>query len=527
MISRRIIIGMILFMLLSQVYGNKLQYRLVYNRYQLEKEEDVKKLCEIMKRAKAVGYNGLVLGDYRWPYIPLTDKLIQNITAIKNMAKELGLDIYGVVCPFGYSWGVVSQDPNLAEGLPVYDAFFVVKGKEADIVSDPQVSLKNGDFEKSLENEMSGWEFQDYTEISTFADREIRHSGNQSLRMERISRYGCVRIGQKVMVSPFRQYHLSVWIKTVDFDALENLYCIVSTPEGHKLCFLERNIKGTQDWKEYHIIFNSFSNKEINICLQVCNGRHGKIWWDDVKLEEVGLLNVLRRDGCPLIVKGEDGTIYEEGRDFEKIFDEEMSKEPYASEYTVYHKTSVMRITPNSRIRDGQRLRVSFYHNIIVNYGQIGCCLSEPKVYKIVEEGIERVNKFLQPNGFFMNHDEIRVANWCETCRRQNLTPGKILTDNVSRCVKMINKVSPQSQIFVWSDMFDPFHNARDNYYFVNGSWEGSWEGLPKEVIIVNWHYGMRHKNMQWFADRGHSQIITGYYDSRSWEKQILHMDRR
>ena len=38
--------------------------------------------------------------------------------------------------------------------------------------------------------------------------------------------------------------------------------------------------------------------------------------------------------------------------------------------------------------------------------------------------------------------------------------------------------------------MFDPHHNAVDNYYLVNGSLKGSWEGLSRDVIIANWNGG-------------------------------------
>ena len=41
-------------------------------------------------------------------------------------------------------------------------------------------------------------------------------------------------------------------------------------------------------------------------------------------IEEIGLVNVLRRPGCPVTVRGENGTIYEEGRDYEKIVDPQL-----------------------------------------------------------------------------------------------------------------------------------------------------------------------------------------------------------
>jgi len=193
--------------------------------------------------------------------------------------------------------------------------------------------------------------------------------------------------------------------------------------------------------------------------------------------------------------------------------DERMGTVPWVGSYEVYHEWPALQLTPNSRLREGQRLRVSFYHPVLMVGGQIMCCLSEPKVYEALKEQVQRVNAMLAPKAFFMSHDEMRVANWCKACQDRAMTPGEILADNVRRCVGIIRGVRPDARIYVWSDMFDPYHNARDDYYLVNGTWAGSWEGLPSDVAIVNWFYRARKDNLPWFANRGHKQILAGYYD--------------
>jgi hypothetical protein len=152
------------------------------------------------------------------------------------------------------------------------------------------------------------------------------------------------------------------------------------------------------------------------------------------------------------------------------------------------------------------------------------CCLTEPKVYDLLRDQARRVNELFQPRTFFMSHDEIRVANWCKTCQESGKTPGELLAANVRRCVEMIREVNPKARVVVWSDMFDPHHNAVDHYYLVNGTLEGSWKGLPADVIVANWNGGKAHQSLQFFADQGHEQIIAGYYDSdlgnlRKWEE--------
>ena len=53
----------------------------------------------------------------------------------------LKLEIVPALFNIEYSNNLLWHDPNLAEGLPVKDALFVVSGGEARLVPDPPVSL--------------------------------------------------------------------------------------------------------------------------------------------------------------------------------------------------------------------------------------------------------------------------------------------------------------------------------------------------------------------------------------------------
>jgi hypothetical protein len=158
-------------------------------------------------------------------------------------------------------------------------------------------------------------------------------------------------------------------------------------------------------------------------------------------------------------------------------------------------------------------LRVSFAHTVTVHEGQVTCCLAHPKVFQILEDQVRRVNDLLQPKTFFLSHDEIRLANWCGTCQREGRSAGELLAENVRRCAAIVRQASPQAKLCVWSDMFDPHHNARDRFYLVNGNLAGSWEGLPKDLMVVNWNHGQAARSLPFFAGRGHAQLLAGYYD--------------
>jgi len=141
-------------------------------------------------------------------------------------------------------------------------------------------------------------------------------------------------------------------------------------------------------------------------------------------------------------------------------------------------------------------------------------CPSEPKTLDLLRDEMQRIHTLFGAKTYFMSHDEIRVMNWDESCARRQLTAGAILADNVRACTKIVHEVAPDARVFVWSDMFDPNHNAHANYYLVNGNLEGSWEGLDKDVVVACWNFDTRAQSLRFFAGRGNKTLIAGYYDT-------------
>ena len=457
--------------------------------------KEVDRTIALFPRAQAAGYNGVAFSAN----IPA-----EKAPELKAAAAQHGLDLIAIVMGN-------CRDRNYMEGVPCQDQLFVAQGGVATLQQDNPTQVVNGDFEDVRDNHFNGWRFQDDEGVTTFADREVVHGGTTSLRMESIGKneHRHCRIMQNIKLQPFRQYHASVWIKTEDMVPADPEVKLLDTQTSSRsVSFQTFSTKPTQDWTEKHIVFNSLSSSSANLYLGSWWGKDGKVWWDDLKIEELGLVNVLRRPGCPVVVKGEDGTVYEEGKDFEPI------KDPRLHPWIPYHEQPPIKLIAGGRIKDGDKLKVSYYHSLVVYEDRLNSCLSEPKIFEDWKAAVQRAEELLHPAGFFMSHDEIRVANWCASCQAMNMTPGQLLAWNVKQAAQIIRDVRPDAGIYVWNDMFDPMHNAKDVYYAVNGSLKGSWEGLDKDVVIVNWYGSLLGKNCQFFADLGLRQILSGYYDS-------------
>src|SRR5439155_4710552 len=140
-----------------------------------------------------------------------------------------------------------------------------------------------------------------------------------------------------VKAAPWRQYHASVWIKTENFDSAGSVRLFGMGEGGRVLSHSNLGVKQNQDWTEHHVVFNSLDNQEVRIYCGTWGGRGGKLWLDDVRLEETAFVNLLRRPGCPLAVTDEDGTAFTEGKDFAELRDEKLGVTPLAGNFEVYH----------------------------------------------------------------------------------------------------------------------------------------------------------------------------------------------
>ena len=495
----------------------RLKDKWVYVSTNLLVEKNIDQLIALMERAKKAGYTGVLLADYKFPFLDRMDaRYFANAKRAIASARDLDIELIPAVFPIGYSSALLSHDPNLVEGVPVVDAPFESRdGKLLPVMPD-ETKLLNGDFEDlDPKGGFAGW-WQENVGQSVFADRDVVKRGKLSVRMQDIAlkdpQYGHCRLHQLVKTQPFQAYHLSVWIKTENFDDPAAIRLEVLAKKNQTLIWQDLAVKRTQDWTHYDLVFNSLDNTEARVYCGVWGGKTGKLWWDDLVMEPAGFVNVIRRDACPVTVTSADKkTTYEEGRDFSRVVDLKLGNDRYPGTFVPWHAAPEVAIPPGSRIRPGRRVLASYFHPMVIGDSQVTCSLLDPKVYALLDDEFTRVHRLFQAKRYMMSHDEIRVGGW--TPDYAGMTMGQALAANVRKCCDIIHKHAPDARIYVWSDMFDPNHNAKDDYYLVKTTWAGSWEGLPRDVTIVDWQVRIAPKTIAFFQSRGHEQIMAGYYD--------------
>jgi hypothetical protein len=499
----------------------EIKYRWVFTMTNLAREEALQKTIDLMNRAKRAGYNGIFVADSKFAKFQLQEKFYAgNVRRLRQACSEQQMQLIVDVCPMGYAAEFLAADPNLAEGMPVRNATFVVQDGKL-LPRDDVARLLNGSLEQWSRGSPTGWTVDQPGAVSC-KDDEVTYDGKPTLRQDHSGgKRGVVRLIQKIKVQPWHYYHISAMAKTENCTSSDfRIFAFAAdSPEGRALNWQPPAIQKTMDWTRLHATFASAENTEVAIYLGSYNAKAGKIWWSDVRIEPGGLVNVIRRPSLPLTITSEDGkTVYSEDQDFSGASDPKLGHDPNPGYFSYWHEPPTVTVPAGSRLKEGQKVLASYHFATLAGKShQINCCFSEPKIYDLIEQQIRWVKETVEPDFYMMAHDEIRHCGWDDSCTRRNMTCGQILADNVKRCAEIIERTDPGKPIVAWNDMFDPFHNARKEgwMYLAKGAgpWYGSWEGLPGRVLVANWHNNDAD-SLRFFAERGHRQILAGYYDA-------------
>ena len=475
-----------------------------YASHNLQVDENVDEVIALLDRAAAAGYHGVVLSDFKLS-LAHTDLPSEawrpNVAEVLGHAAGLDLEVVPAIFPFGYSEGILYTAPDLAEGLPVVDAPLVVR-KGVLVPAGGTTILDDGGFESTHGDTFTAWDWQDGGRV--VADHAVVHGGSTSAHV--VAGSGNARVVQALAVAPRRQYHVSYEVRTSGWSGGTFQVIVLDTVSGVTRNYDLVSVASDQDWTRYDFAFISGESTSLSLYAGVWTSSSGDLWIDDVAVEETAFHNLIRRDGAPLVLTIGDSTHpIIEGIDFDGAVDPAI-----AEGFDDWHEPP----TPTTPLPDGLGLKADFYAVTPIYSYQVGACLSEPAVTAWMEENLAAVlDLFPDATGFFLEYDEMRHMNTCAACKARGLDAGALLADHVAGAIALVQAGRPGATPYVWSDMFDPFHNAHDDYYLVEGDIAGSWEGLAADTVIMNWNLG-NADSLAFFADRGHEQIVAGYYDS-------------
>ena len=113
----------------SDAAGPVYERRWVWIMANLAVDKEADRVIGLIERAGKDGYNGVVLSDNKFNILDrIPPPYFANAARIKEAARKAKVEIIPAIFPIGYSNALLANDPNLAEGMPVESAPYVVRG---------------------------------------------------------------------------------------------------------------------------------------------------------------------------------------------------------------------------------------------------------------------------------------------------------------------------------------------------------------------------------------------------------------
>lgn len=175
---------------------------------------------------------------------------------------------------------------------------------------------------------------------------------------------------------------------------------------------------------------------------------------------------------------------------------------------------TTIRRTGNSRIQDGQTVKVTFsyigpdpWSTYKVRY-----CRSDPRVHtdgadNFIWRWCTQPVTYLNADIFNLEMDEIRVFAWDKRCLDSGKSRHQIFVDDVKYYYDTIRKKQPDALIMMWSDMIDPNHNAIK--YKTEKAVDLFIDYGMTDIIMVPWSHKRAKASIEFLSDKGFSVMAS------------------
>lgn len=474
---------------------------------------------KFVDRAEKAGYNGVALWDTGFSLLSQDFWPFQNEDRLKDLMNYIvskHMKVMVLASPFGYSNDALESNPNLAESERIVGAEFRVdrSGRRLDLINSFP-GLENSGFEQGK----TAWFGTGDTGMGV--STTVAHSGKNSGII--VDAPGNARFREVITLKPWRQYHIRLFYKAKGFRGAPMLEVLDASDYSKPLLTAYLSHAATHDWMQADYAFDSRDVTRAALYFGVWGGSSGILWFDDVQLSETALVYVTRRPGTPLKVydPGNPSTVYTERRDYDYVTDPRMTdtRTPFTDSY---HDPAPVKLPRKTSLHPGQVVAMDFYAAFPIPgaYG-MSMCMTAAGTRKWLERNAKALRGITPKNAsVLLSYDEIRQMNSCGSCGAKHMTPAQLLDWSVGQSLAIYKAELPEARFFIWNDMFDPYHNATNHYYYVEGNLTGSWKGLPPKIAILNWNLGQLKKSLRWFSGLdprqpvAHHQVIAGYYDS-------------
>jgi len=221
---------------------------------------------------------------------------------------------------------------------------------------------------------------------------------------------------------------------------------------------------------------------------------------------------------------------------FEKVhFGEgEPSHYPLRWGETFNRPTTIQRL-PTGKIQDGQEVNIAFsyigpdpWSILKVRYCRSDTPLHTDGPENYIWRWCTQPVRFWGADAFALDVDETRVFAWDKRCLESGKSRSQIWAEDIDYYYRTIRKLSPTAELFMWSDMLDPAHNAET--YGTVGAADLFLKSGMTDVVMIPWKSSIARESIAFFADHGFPvmpscQDVTerGFSEAPRWAHWLRH----
>ena len=468
-----------------------------------------------------LGYDGILRPNAQNPDFDPTWNYYANTATVINYAASRGITVVPSTEEVGRAdWIATNVNENLIEGQSVIGANFTVSGDGKSLVFNPtNPTLVNTSFASAS----TGWALDPgRASIST----TFGHTDSDSLKISG-NTPGTDDRGfgiQTITLIPNQEYHVSFWVDESSNFSGEEFVKIYDPSQGIYLEHHEDDSAlayntSTGGWQQFNYMFNSGSSTSVQLRVGTWGDTTGTMWFDDISVTETALVNVVQNASAPLTITRPNGTALTQGVDYNPVVPVTSNGTPYLAgstgpTYATWENPVTVTIPAGSSLHAGDQVKINYSGVQDVYDGQYAVTLSDPAVQTYLHNNVAQIRKMYAAGTPLMldGYDEIRAGNTEPGEIAAGLSAAQLLANSFLASYNTVRAVDPNTPIYTWSDMFDPYHNAVNNYYLWNGNLTPPPNALPSDVTVMNWNLGDLNQSLKYFAALGNQQIIAGDY---------------
>ena len=175
--------AVISFLFMGILFAGQYEDRWFYVSRNLNSDQDLTDVEELVRTAGKVDLNGMLFACGVERYESWSPERRARLAQLRKTCDENGVEIIPIIWSIGYGT-MLGRNPNYVEGIAVTDVPYVAKDGKAMLKKDDTLLLENGDFEKHNGDRfpINGW--IDEPGKRSFADTEVKHGGECSVRLE-------------------------------------------------------------------------------------------------------------------------------------------------------------------------------------------------------------------------------------------------------------------------------------------------------------------------------------------------------